>query len=74
MKLLPYFGEPFADASALPFFLLSEFAKTKISVALSGDGADEIFAGYERYLAMRYAEKVWSPERISTYSGLKLSI
>lgn len=62
LKLLPNFGEPFADASALPFFLLSEFAKSKISVALSGDGADEIFAGYERYLAMRYAEKVyWLP-------------
>ena len=65
LKLLPYFGEPFADASALPFFLLSEFAKTKISVALSGDGADEIFAGYERYLAMRYAEKVyWIPKTL----------
>ena len=62
LKLLPRFGEPFADASALPFFLLSEFAKSKISVALSGDGADEIFAGYERYLAMRYAEKIyWLP-------------
>ncbi len=62
LKLIPKFGEPFADASAIPLFLLSEFAKSKISVALSGDGADEIFAGYERYLAMRYAEKIyWLP-------------
>ncbi len=65
LKLLPHFGEPFADASALPFFLLSEFAKSKISVALSGDGADEVFAGYERYLAMRYAEMVyWLPSTL----------
>ncbi len=65
LKLIPKFGEPFADASAIPFYLISEFAKSKISVALSGDGADEIFAGYERYLAMRYAENVyWLPETI----------
>ena len=58
-ELMPKFGEPFADASALPFYLLSKFAREKITVALSGDGADEIFAGYERYLAMRYAERVY---------------
>ncbi|MBE6357674.1 MAG: asparagine synthase (glutamine-hydrolyzing) [Lentisphaerae bacterium] len=57
-----HFGEPFADASSIPLYLLSKFAKEKISVALCGDGADEIFAGYERYLAMRYAEKIyWIP-------------
>ena len=61
-KLSAHFGEPFADASALPFFLLSRFARKHIKVALAGDGADEIFAGYERYLAMRYAEKAyWMP-------------
>ena len=73
LKVLSHFGEPFADASALPFFLLSEFAKEKISVALSGDGADEIFAGYERYLAMRYAEMVyWLPQslRKPLFSGM----
>ncbi len=62
-KISSHFGEPFADASAMPLYLLSQFAKEKISVALCGDGADEIFAGYERYLAMRYAEKVyWMPQ------------
>ena len=61
-KLSAHFGEPFADASALPFFLLSRFARKHIKVALAGDGADEIFAGYERYLAMCYAEKAyWMP-------------
>ena len=58
-NLFAHFGEPFADASALPLYLLSKFAREKITVALCGDGADEIFAGYERYLAMRYAEKVY---------------
>lgn len=58
-KLFAHFGEPFADASALPFYLLSKFARETVTVALSGDGADELFAGYERYLAVRYAERFY---------------
>ncbi|MBQ9448004.1 MAG: hypothetical protein IJU61_15505, partial [Victivallales bacterium] len=52
-KLIHNFGQPFADASMLPTFLLSQFTRTGLTVALSGDGADEIFGGYERYIAMR---------------------
>lgn len=52
-KLIRHFGQPFADASMLPTFLLSQFTRTGLTVALSGDGADEIFGGYERYIAMR---------------------
>ncbi len=54
-KIVSRCGEPFADASILPTSLLSAFAKQKVSVVLSGDGADEIFAGYERYLAIHFA-------------------
>lgn len=46
-------GEPFADFSLLPTALLSKFAAENHKLVLSGDGADEIFGGYERYYAMR---------------------
>lgn len=49
--IIDYFDEPFADSSAIAVHLLSKFAKTKVSVALSGDGADEMFAGYNKHLA-----------------------
>lgn len=43
------FGEPFADASALPSYVVAEIARRHVTVALTGDGGDEIFAGYRRY-------------------------
>jgi len=55
-KLVRHCGEPYSDASILPTYFLSEFTSKHVSVALSGDGADELFAGYERYLLMRYSK------------------
>ena len=57
-SLVAVCGEPFADFSLLPTAFLSEFAAGKVKFVLSGDGADEIFGGYERYAAMRYCRKL----------------
>jgi asparagine synthase (glutamine-hydrolysing) len=48
-EVLDYLDEPFADSSALPFYILSKRTAGKVKVALSGDGADEVFAGYNKY-------------------------
>lgn len=52
------YGEPFADSSALPSYYLSRETRNHVKVALSGDGGDELFAGYDRYRAMRLAERI----------------
>jgi asparagine synthase (glutamine-hydrolysing) len=60
-RLAAAFDEPLGDEAALPLFLICEAARREVTVALVGDGGDEAFGGYERYVAMGLADRIPGP-------------
>ena len=75
MEVPKFFDEPFADNSAIPTFLVSQFARKSVKVCLSGDGGDELFGGYPRYFWAERIERMrkLSP-KISRLAGQVLSL
>jgi asparagine synthase (glutamine-hydrolysing) len=69
-KLPSIYDEPFADSSQIPTYLLSKLTREHVTVALSGDGGDELFAGYTRHGFARLAQKMPSQVRSAIASGL----
>ena len=73
-KLSTIYDEPFSDNSQIPSFLLSQLAKKDVKVALSGDGGDELFCGYNRYMSTNNWSKKFNSVPISLRKILAYAI
>jgi len=71
-SMITYHGQPSADSSAIPTFILSSFARDHVKVALSGDGGDECFAGYSHYSWLQYIDRLYIFPKLLRKIVLKL--
>ena len=73
-KIIANYGEPFCDDSAIPSYYVSEAAKKHITVVLNGDGGDELFGGYRRYVPFRHYDFFSSNKHMAKIIGKMSSI
>ncbi|MBN2492815.1 MAG: asparagine synthase (glutamine-hydrolyzing) [Planctomycetes bacterium] len=71
-RLLPFLDDPIGDFSIFPTYLVSCLARQHVKVVLSGDGGDEVFGGYDTYLAEKLAQRLAGPARIAGRAAHRL--